>query len=775
MDNAKPFRKRTRSRKISQVDGEEIVAYDRPHLCRIGNCGKSFTRREHLKRHQLNHSSARWSCTNCAACFTRKDLYQRHISVSADCTQTAHSNGTEQSEPSAEAIERPPQLLQPTSVDTNVTHQEADHVSTPRFVSPKDALPAFWTDDIDQWNFQVNNNQSAFLNDTDLDWFWQDSLVPLDLPSDQVVSPESLRSVPLSWTTFPQERDENGHYPPPRYLQESKSKLLVTKGGDVAAPNCGFPICSALTQDKRVELLMDLRDIMTIDVRDPIFSLNSMKQGIHLYSREIATEYCFIHRELFFIYDRDNIREAFLEVLGEQSGPELLWAIISFGWAFMRSHDHHETRVAGDIQRALRAKVLSHPRLASSPPLWLVQTLFLILLFARYQGGPEEYGAASLFHGVLLGAVLRLDRGSRSMQLQQSSEQSSAAREYANWVEAESVRRLIVQVFVMDVKNALLFGGEPLMSFRDMMDLRIPSDTDAAWYAQSMEEWHIMISARPDSLADHAAQSFVGLLKDLWQSRSTDGGSSMRSITLMYGILSIARELVRRDDTIVATTKPARTSALAITVERSLTIWEQSWLKAVHDTEIPWMLPTCTCLLTLARHTLFEVSPVDLQVVAGGHIIDGKRRGRADYANALRKVKAWARDDRGLKGLSGAAKIIQSRLRGDHVKKHCQHCLWCLVLAALICWNFEFVTNNTMSPADFIQDGKLRSLEAAQQQCQQYLEVATDSIRPVQPASTIPSTVGTLVMVTRYLQDCVDIGMLREGIDLLRRLTGIRE
>lgn len=209
------------------------------------------------------------------------------------------------------------------------------------------------------------------------------------------------------------------------------------------------------------------------------------------------------------------------------------------------------------------------------------------------------------------------------------------------------------------------------MSFKDIMELRIPSDTDAAWYAQSIEEWQTAMSTRRVGQSDNSSQSFVGLLKDLWQSRASEGQSSRHcssSITLMYGILSIARELVRRDDTIVAT-KASRTSTLAHTVENSLALWEQAWRKAIHSTEIPWMMPTCSCLLQLARNTLFEISPVDLQVVAGGHVVDGKRRGRADYANALRKIKLWAREERGIKGMTRKCSSTQL-VRAEDQKGH---------------------------------------------------------------------------------------------------------
>ena len=104
---------------------------------------------------------------------------------------------------------------------------------------------------------------------------------------------------------------------------------------------------------------MDLRNLMDVDIRDPIFSLNSMKQGIHLWLREISTEYNFLHRELLLLRGPGEITDAVIDVMGEPPGAQLIWSTISFGWALMRSDDDREFHTASKIQRSLRASVLS--------------------------------------------------------------------------------------------------------------------------------------------------------------------------------------------------------------------------------------------------------------------------------------------------------------------------------------------------------------------------------------------------------------------------------
>jgi hypothetical protein len=238
------------------------------------------------------------------------------------------------------------------------------------------------------------------------------------------------------------------------------------------------------------------------------------------------------------------------------------------------------------------------------------------------------------------------------------------------------------------------------------------------------------------------------------------------SVTLCYGILSIAREAVRREDSIVAT-RASYPPSLTRTVDRTLDLWEQAWRESIAEADVPWMQPECTCLLQLARNTLFQVSPVDLQIVAGRDMVEGKSRGRADYTSAQRRIKTWAKSESGIHGVSRAARIIQLRLAGEPVRRHAQHCQWCLYLAALICWNFEFATSK------FIRDDKLLSLDVALDQCSSYLTAAT-TLSQNGDATSLPTTLGMLVVTTQYLKDSFNIGMIREAVELLQRLTGAR-
>ena len=69
----------------SKKKKEQTKKYDRPGFhernfrCDFKDCNKSFTRSEHLQRHQLNHAPKEiYKCARCGKTFVRHDLLQRH-------------------------------------------------------------------------------------------------------------------------------------------------------------------------------------------------------------------------------------------------------------------------------------------------------------------------------------------------------------------------------------------------------------------------------------------------------------------------------------------------------------------------------------------------------------------------------------------------------------------------------------------------------------------------------------------------------------------------
>lgn len=393
--------KRSRSKRVVAQAGSQ-PGYVRPYRCVVDGCTKAFTRAEHLKRHQLNHNSGKiWRCITCSVTFVRKDLWQRHLRVSheknspsplddsslADPVETAFDVISEayvqgasiegsrwESNTSVSLLDeslRDASFQSPIGQDVSAKmSDEFDEIPETCLPVPHDSFgpwttgfEASWIQEMEEWRSDFCTHQSTRFTDTDIQWFF-DNQQPLSLEQEkdsvqgsqsfEYSKPTPLRDVS---TITAEIYNVNGQIPPV-YLQESQSKIFVAKTGEFDPPSCGFRVCNGLTNERRIELLMDLRNLSKVDLRDPIFSLNSMKQGIHLFCRNVNSEYAFVHHELICPSSPEH-RQAIIDVFGEEPGSQLIWIIITLGWTLMRSDNNHEYHMASTIQRVIRTSIIN--------------------------------------------------------------------------------------------------------------------------------------------------------------------------------------------------------------------------------------------------------------------------------------------------------------------------------------------------------------------------------------------------------------------------------
>lgn len=139
-------------------------------------------------------------------------------------------------------------------------------------------------------------------------------------------------------------------------VEEVPTHTLADTSGD-APPSCGFRVCNVLTESHREDLLATIHELSDIDLEDPMFSLNRMKQGVHLYFRHISKEHAIFNHGIFVPHDeeKDDIRVYY----GEEPPIQLTWAIITLGWSIRDNRTEHEMQVAATIQGLLRKFVLT--------------------------------------------------------------------------------------------------------------------------------------------------------------------------------------------------------------------------------------------------------------------------------------------------------------------------------------------------------------------------------------------------------------------------------
>ena len=72
--------------------------------------------------------------------------------------------------------------------------------------------------------------------------------------------------------------------------------------------SCGWRVCNAMTEARRLELLLSMRDEFDAKtLTSDIFSLRSLAAGVHFYSKYVSSEYNFHHPRVLFPEEDEQV------------------------------------------------------------------------------------------------------------------------------------------------------------------------------------------------------------------------------------------------------------------------------------------------------------------------------------------------------------------------------------------------------------------------------------------------------------------------------------
>jgi len=470
------------------------------------------------------------------------------------------------------------------------------------------------------------------------------------------------------------------------------------------SPLCAWRVCNAMSEAQRLELLLAIRESFDYKgLTSTVFSLENLKAGVHYFSKYVAREYSFFHPRLLFP-EPDELTYLCAHY-GEEAPPQLAWSIITLGWMLLPPERGRQDfmEISRTIQRAIRISIMSTITVTPSPPIWVVQTLFLNLVYARYHGDAADSGTAPLLHGVLVSLVRRLETIPPPRSYTDQDFNLNHTHWY-EWIKAESIKRIIIQTFVLDVQQSVLFGEKSSMSPFEL-NLTLPS-TEAAWTADTLQSW---IDALRQSPLE--PPPFLNMLKQFWNIPTaraiahpvTAHPSDARVV--LHGVISIASESWRRQQdsttTIAATDTNADTaqclSARTIASFQKWIVWWNGDAKHFRVQGFNWA--SCDCFYRLAQ-TLCEVTANDLQIAAGRTSLHGKIINANDYTRARRRIRTWASNSTTITAVSEAARVVSDYLYSQQDPSvHCRHCRWSLYLAGLVLWNYVFTMQSKVPRA----------------------------------------------------------------------------
>ncbi|ABN64265.2 C2H2 zinc finger protein, partial [Scheffersomyces stipitis CBS 6054] len=406
--------------------------------CSFLNCGKKFTRKDYLARHELNHTNEKpYKCEQCQFSFTRSDLLNKHFK-----SQSHRKRKQElfKSSEKTEGLDKPDQDFE----DIESPSKKLRFSTRNEPSSQKQPLMTVTSSPIEDHIFTESNDlpPGSFNNYL---WLFDDSL---DVRDDNFVSKPLNHQIEPSLSST-------------SHIVEEESFREI--------------------DGQRRLAVLELLNIHEVSSLAPDrFSL-----FLDLYWSEFNPTFPIIHYATF------NNNEA---------DVYLLTAMICIGMAHSPLEAEYELSIVVTMQfRRLIFDAVGDDVVLRLP---LLQSLLLHNFACKYYGDKLLYEMSQLFHGTNINFLRFTgffdDLVEPNMSSSPSATYHQLETDWKKWIHYETCKRTAYFAFVCDSQHATLFKHQVLSAFSLQIDL--PS-TDAVWNASNPITFSEMYRLQPRGLS----------------------------------------------------------------------------------------------------------------------------------------------------------------------------------------------------------------------------------------------------------------------------------
>ncbi|KAJ5722794.1 hypothetical protein N7488_000829 [Penicillium malachiteum] len=709
-----PSKRRKRSRRAPS---------DRKFECTHEGCGKSYSRAEHLYRHQLNHAPKqifRCDFPNCYRSFVRQDLCIRHRerhttrgsqlqkrdSFATDGHEDLSKSLVPASSPSSHSVtaaeytfmtdpapssKSPPSTSYPLSSGIEATgipvsgYTDFNNAfSQPDAMLDLDAMsnayPIFGGETYNRSPFAMADDFAA--------WLFSEPMAPLGYGMMPMVQNQFYINEP-SYNNFcaviPQHPMsvtsilDSGSLP--AIISEEKRQELL----HLMATRFNEAAYSAET--KRKDALLD----GDLDSDRHVLSLRMLQTYIGSYWYHFHAQLPILHQPTFSADRTPNL---------------LLLAIIAIGAATLdKIHGQLATETAAELASFigwhLRWEIFMDADFRPPARLWVFQALLLLEVYEKGFSTRALHERAHIHHDTTLTLMRRGSSliGRSSFDTPESREKDES---WTHWIKAEATRRVAFAAFVLDSTHATMFGHSAKMVAHELR-LPLPCD-EALWAATSAAE----VARVQSSLQSHGVRPvmFLDGLKRTLNGQPVRTNTFGRNI-LIAGLLSVSWHLNQRDLQVstlgVGQTLGGR-DKWRTALLRAFDNWRRDYDEALGSS--PTTESESRDVLHGIAHMASHVDIADLQIFAGAGRLMGRSITSRDYSAAREKTERWATKASARDATFYALKFL-SACFGDHASSaeyiarddYLLNRPWVMYFAALVVWCYGFALDGPLRPA----------------------------------------------------------------------------
>lgn len=569
--------------------------------CTFEGCGKSYTRAEHLGRHQLNHNPKdiyRCDFPGCTRTFVRQDLCvrhrERHEAPSNRDNDTA-STDEEENENVTRRVGRPrlsslsrggsvkplDKAIHDSTITTtsNPLQYNADlnisqpHIHLPSETSSSSHFRPHSTNAFSNTMTRPPRSSMDFITSQPSNSHRSDYAMS-SFPETFNESPASIRDEFTAWLFDEQFANQNGSffttsmnalgavsdYMPfgnnPMFSDLNNDNFLGDFGIETNTTTSDFdPVSlddfgyvSSPKREKLVELMqtrfIDAENADLTKLRNDIFTgdIHADDHVLSLHSMQlyIGSYWKHFHRQMPILHQPTFSTET--------ANDLLVLAVMAIGASLLGTR-HGQAKITACSHFAtfaawhLRWQIFMHTDFRPPAKLWVFQSLLLLEIYEKTLSTRQMHERAHIHSATMINLMRR---GTTLIGDEESVRRtpgpSTPDEAWHRWIETESKRRAAFAAFIIDATHAVMFGHAAIMVVHELR-LSLPCD-DALWSATSAGE----VGRVHASLHTHGIKptSFLEGLRKILTGKKVRTNNFGRLI-LMAGLLSIKWHLAQRD------------------------------------------------------------------------------------------------------------------------------------------------------------------------------------------------------------------------------------
>ncbi|KAH6654047.1 fungal-specific transcription factor domain-containing protein [Truncatella angustata] len=567
-------------------------------------------------------------------------------------------------------------------------------------------------------------------------------------------------------------------------------------------PPTNLPVIQDDARDRIVEIIDVAQPIVPFGGPfsawdHPLLNLSALQEYLDLFFTKFNTTYPLIHCGTF-----DT----------SQTEPLLLLSVILLG-ATYSNRDAHQLAVC--IHDVVRPQIFAHAGFSTKPELWVLQTILLVECFGKSRAGQKQHDMSHLFHGLLINLIRRSDcQTIQTAQFREPpKEEKDLETHWRRWAESEEKKRLALLCFMWDTQHAVLFCQSLCMSAFELR-LSMPCN-QALWEAKDESTWQNAQIAEP-----HPEIPYLTALKSYLFNPGSQRPTKLNSLSrilVLHGLMSIAWDLERRDQTALGVVSFVGGVNWRNRLGDAYDLWkldfdaycsefvikQRQHSQAPSDEPVDWnaarrefaTFSTAYNAVYHAAHILLTSSFLDVQIYAGSRHILGRPIRRGDYIRSEKVIKRWVTyaeapgsTSRGGSPIPSHDEVVPGAAAKAAYHAACMlrdastnlddfdsmgifHVPWCLYLAALTLWAFHHARPSRRGGNE--DDTSEMVWDARKEMDELLLSMTAVKAWNIGTNQTCRSPLG-LVWVLAEALGKVRWGIVHSGVQVLRALVPMR-